>query len=56
MEPSHTSGELELTTEVKTGWSRTKSSPNRISTILQESKARSGVDWTPMNGLSEYRM
>ena len=56
MVPSHTIGELQLTTEVRTVFSPTVFSPNRICASLTVSSARSGAVTMPMKGLSEYLM
>ncbi len=56
MVASHTMGELQLTTEVKTVWLSMNVSPNRMPASLTVSAARSGVVTIPMNGLSENFM
>ncbi len=53
MVSSHTSGELQLTSEIITVFWSTKSAPNTSSAMRTASAARSGAVTGPMNGLSE---
>ena len=53
MVSSHTSGELQLTSEIITVFASTNASPNTSLAMRTASSARSGAVTGPMNGLSE---